>query len=278
MARIRSIKPEFWTSEQIIECSPMARLLFIGMWNFCDDAGNHTASAKTLKAEIFPSDDITSTNVQLLLDELVANELIVLYTAENKDFYHVTGWKKHQKIDRPTVKHPPFDEKSIATRRTFDERLPPERNGEEGNRNGEEGNRNGEEGSGEEVGEVSETITRETSNPPPPPVDYEKFSMHPDWVPSNQLETLCKMSGVSITPNTSNSSLKEFRTYWYTRQNIQRSQNEWDHAFVKSLKSTQERQSGRSPPDRRTRAEIAANSLHDPIQDEQSGGEYAQLT
>ena len=41
MARIRSIKPEFWTAEQVMECSPMARLLFIGMWNFCDDGGNH---------------------------------------------------------------------------------------------------------------------------------------------------------------------------------------------------------------------------------------------
>ena len=30
-----------WTSEQIVECSPIARLLFIGMWNFCDDGGNH---------------------------------------------------------------------------------------------------------------------------------------------------------------------------------------------------------------------------------------------
>jgi hypothetical protein len=49
MARIRTVKPEFWTSEQVMELSPLARLAFIGMWNFCDDAGVHTASAKRLK-------------------------------------------------------------------------------------------------------------------------------------------------------------------------------------------------------------------------------------
>ena len=79
MARIRTIKPEFWTSEQVMECSPLARLLFIGVWNFCDDAGNHPMSAKTLKALVFPGDDITSAKVGELLAELSTNGLIDLY-------------------------------------------------------------------------------------------------------------------------------------------------------------------------------------------------------
>lgn len=133
MARIRTTKPEFWTSEQVTDCSPMARLLFIGMWNFCDDAGNHPASAKTLKAEVFPSDDITSASVQLLVDELLANSLIVLYTAPNKDYWHVTGWHKHQKIDKPTYKHPPYSEELEVPRRTLGEASPTEGNGVEGN-------------------------------------------------------------------------------------------------------------------------------------------------
>lgn len=63
MARIRTIKPEFWVSEQIAECSTSARLLFVGLWNFCDDAGVHPAKPKTLKAELFPMDDITTGDV-----------------------------------------------------------------------------------------------------------------------------------------------------------------------------------------------------------------------
>ncbi|OEZ02295.1 MULTISPECIES: hypothetical protein [Stenotrophomonas] len=134
MARIRSIKPEFWSSEQVMECSPMARLLFIGLWNFCDDGGNHVASAKTVKAEIFPGDDISSTDVQRMLDELSSNSLIAFYSNAGKDYLHVTGWKKHQKIDRPTFKHPRY---SKDDRRALDEPSPPEGKGEEGS--GEEG-------------------------------------------------------------------------------------------------------------------------------------------
>lgn len=148
MARIRSIKPEFWSSEQVMECSPTARLLFIGLWNFCDDAGNHVASAKTIKAEIFPGDDISSTDVQRMLDELSSNSLIAFYANGEKQYLHVTGWKKHQKIDRPTFKHPAY---SNDDRRDLDESSPPEGKGEEGR---------GEEGEGKK-------------NPPNPPAGAE---------------------------------------------------------------------------------------------------------
>lgn len=140
MARIRTIKPEFWSSEQIMDLSPMARLLFIGLWNFCDDGGNHPASAKTLKAEIFPSDDITSSSVQLLIDELSSNYLITPYDSNGKGFWHVNGWK-HQKIDKPTFKHPPFiGEESGSTSRGLDEASPPEGKGREGSKPSDESN------------------------------------------------------------------------------------------------------------------------------------------
>ncbi len=105
MARIRTVKPEFWTSEQILECSTNARLLFIGMWNFCDDGGVHVASLKRLKAEVFPADDFTIEDVRRLIDELVANDLVVEFCADDRRFWKVTGWK-HQKIDRPNPKYP----------------------------------------------------------------------------------------------------------------------------------------------------------------------------
>ncbi|MFW6342498.1 MAG: hypothetical protein ACOC00_05710 [Halothiobacillaceae bacterium] len=134
MARIRSIKPEFWTSAQILECSPNARLLFIGMWNFCDDAGRHPDSLKQLKAEIFPADEMTLAEVEKMLDELSANGLITRYLVDGKGFIQVDGWH-HQKIDRPQPpKHPaPLDDDSSSVRRTF----APDRKGED--RKGEEG-------------------------------------------------------------------------------------------------------------------------------------------
>ena len=39
MARIRTIKPEFFTSEDIVALSPLARLLFIALWCEADREG-----------------------------------------------------------------------------------------------------------------------------------------------------------------------------------------------------------------------------------------------
>jgi len=100
MARIRTIKPEFWTNEQVMECSTNARLLFIGMWNFCDDDGRISFSCKQLKAQIFPADDISSESIRGMIDELSTNGLIICYEVENKHYLQVTGWH-HQRIDRP---------------------------------------------------------------------------------------------------------------------------------------------------------------------------------
>ena len=110
MARIRTIKPEFWSSEQVMDCSRNSRLLFIGLWNFADDAGRLPDSAKTIKAQIFPGDDdVNSTNVRGMLDELSANGLLQKYEANGRAYLQITGWQ-HQKIDRPRPsKHPPPD-------------------------------------------------------------------------------------------------------------------------------------------------------------------------
>lgn len=146
VARIRTIKPEFCTSEQVAECSTNARLLFVLMWCFCDDAGRHPANMKRLKMECFPGDSVTDKQVRGWVDELIKNRLLSEYTFENVGYLQVTGWKKHQKIDKPSYKYPPLDkdgnpifvERSPNGSGTIDERSPPEWNGMEGS--GEERN------------------------------------------------------------------------------------------------------------------------------------------
>jgi hypothetical protein len=171
MARIRTIKPEFWTSEQVMECSAMARLLFIGIWNFCDDAGNHPMSPKTIKALVFPGDDITAQAVESLLSELMVNRLITIYEASSKQYLHVNGWH-HQKIDRPTVKHPHFVEPSPNDCRAIGE----------GSTSGERDLTPGREGKG--------------SNTHSP---REPFAMFLEWVPDQvQLEAYAKRSGLAF--------------------------------------------------------------------------------
>lgn len=144
MARIRSVKPEFWTSEQIAECSPNARLLFIGVWSFADDAGVHKASPRRLKMEVFPSDDFGEIAVSVMVGELVKAGLVECYEVDGETYWKVTGWQKHQRIDQPTYRHP-LPDGSVPTtvrrrapeldssnvRRTSDERSGRERSGEE---------------------------------------------------------------------------------------------------------------------------------------------------
>lgn len=128
MPRIRSIKPEFFSSEQVVECSATARLLFIGMWCFCDDGGVHPASAARLKMEVLPGDPVTTREVEKLVQELKDANLLETYRVDGKDFWRVTGWK-HQRIDKPTYQHPlsrEFVEDSENARRMLLESSPPE--------------------------------------------------------------------------------------------------------------------------------------------------------
>lgn len=125
MARIRSIKPQFWTSEQIAECSPNARLTFIGMWNFCDDYGVHPASPARLKMEVFPADAFTKEDISSWMQELISQGLVIEYEAGNALYWLVTGWHKHQKIDSPTGQYPmPDGNIGAKIRRTPAERSP----------------------------------------------------------------------------------------------------------------------------------------------------------
>lgn len=57
MARIRTIKPEFWTSQTLGSVSPRARLLFLALISTADDHGRGGAVPKVLARTLFPFDD-----------------------------------------------------------------------------------------------------------------------------------------------------------------------------------------------------------------------------
>lgn len=171
MARIRTIKPEFWSSEQVMELSFPARLAFIGLWNFCDDRGVHTASAKRLKAEVFPSDEITTDVVSGLVAEMIHHGLVGEFEADAERYWYVTGWTKHQKIEKPTYRHPSppsaviprrclAEESANGPRKVDDNSLSDSQGG--GERSAPEGN--GREWKGEESKEQEQSSLRSDSS------------------------------------------------------------------------------------------------------------------
>jgi hypothetical protein len=94
LARIRSIKPTFWTNEDLAELGPWHRLCFIGLWNHADREGRLEDRPRRLKAAIFPFDD---QDMDSLLAGLHDRGFIVRYTAEGAAFIQVVNFLKHQR-------------------------------------------------------------------------------------------------------------------------------------------------------------------------------------
>jgi hypothetical protein len=100
MARIRTIKPEFFRSRALTECSLSARVTFIGLWTACDDEGRYRYEPELLKADIWPFEphhDIGG-DVQALAE----HGMVCIYESAGKRYLHVVNWHEHQKINRPS--------------------------------------------------------------------------------------------------------------------------------------------------------------------------------
>lgn len=111
MGRIRSIKPEFCVSETLADCSRDARLLFLLMWCFCDDYGNHPAKLVMLKAEVFPTDPLTKGDMQRLVGELLKHDLLIEYRGDDgATYWHVKGWHHQLITKRSQRRFPAYSE------------------------------------------------------------------------------------------------------------------------------------------------------------------------
>lgn len=102
MARIRTIKPEFFTSEVVASLPLRARLTWIGIWTHADDEGRCRDNAKLIKAAVYPLDDLPAADVEEDLDALADRGLIQRYEVEGKHYFHIPGWHEHQYINKPT--------------------------------------------------------------------------------------------------------------------------------------------------------------------------------
>lgn len=96
MARIRSLKPEFFTSADVVACSPLARLLFIATWCEADREGRLYWKPDTLKLRYLPADKC---DVDKLADELEARGMLVRYDVNGIRYASVTGFTRHQIIN-----------------------------------------------------------------------------------------------------------------------------------------------------------------------------------
>lgn len=108
MARIRTIKPEFFKSETIAGLPLAARLTFIGMWTEADDDGRLAADPVLLKAALWPRDDRTVKDIEADLSALLDAGLVRRMEARErrsgkiKTVIEVVSWREHQTINKRT--------------------------------------------------------------------------------------------------------------------------------------------------------------------------------
>jgi len=96
MARIRTIKPEFFTSESILSIEPLARLLFIGLWCESDRDGRLAWKPKTLKFRYLPADNV---DMDDLTEQLVSEGMILIYSSDGHEYCWIPSFSNHQVIN-----------------------------------------------------------------------------------------------------------------------------------------------------------------------------------
>lgn len=210
MARIRSIKPEFWTDEKVVELPAMARLLFIGLWNFADDDGRMVLSAKRLKLQIFPADKC---DISALLGELRGNSLIAIYQVDGIEYLQVNGFAKHQKVDKRTASKHPAPPNSPEPRR-----IPPPEGIKEGIK----------EGSGGDAAVAA-----------PAPGDSRLGSRLPeDWKPDKDLEAWSTATRPDLNFDT---VLADFRDFWLAKPGAAGRKLDWNRTFKRWVRNEKQK-------------------------------------
>ena len=108
MARNRMLNPEFWLDEEIAKLKPHTRLLYMGLWNICDD--NYATLPNRpdwIKAQVFPYEKI---NTPQLLGELSGSGKILLFLgSDGQEYWFIKNFFKYQRVEKPSKpKYPEF--------------------------------------------------------------------------------------------------------------------------------------------------------------------------
>lgn len=94
MARIRSIKPDFFTDDKINELDIKTRLFFIGMWTQADKRGRLLDRPKHLRIKILPCDRLDGEKMVVALE---TEGRIIRYTVNGENYIQIRNFELHQR-------------------------------------------------------------------------------------------------------------------------------------------------------------------------------------
>lgn len=211
--RIRSIKPEFWRSEDISSLRDWNdRFLFIGLWSYVDDNGVGLDRLSLIATDLF-ADDVerdpseTFARVSRGLQNLSEHGRITRYRVDGKDYLHITNWTKHQRIDKPNKpRYPLPTSENVESRESVAEssrecrESPAPGTGEQGSRGTEE--------------QRKESAPRKRG-----------ARLPDDWTPNDELNEQMRSERPDIDLS---SELLVFRDYWIAQPGQKGVKADWD--------------------------------------------------
>jgi hypothetical protein len=102
MARIRTVKPEFWRHEGLSALPESTHLLAAALLNYADDDGYFNANPKLVQAECFPLRE-PSVSIHDSLTALARQGYLRIGTGpDGRRYGHIVNFHQHQHINRKT--------------------------------------------------------------------------------------------------------------------------------------------------------------------------------
>lgn len=118
MARIRTVKPDFFRHEALFDAERSAglplRLAFAGLWTAADREGRFRWKPRELKLDCLPYDEV---DFAVVLNALAEHGFVCKYTVDGQEFGFIPGWHKHQHINQREAQSnlPPPSDASTCT-------------------------------------------------------------------------------------------------------------------------------------------------------------------
>jgi hypothetical protein len=105
MARMRSLKPEFWADEELAcQLTRDERMLYLGLWNLADEHSRLRGDPRYIKGQLFPyDDDITPDGIEKMLGNLGALGKVHAYRVGAGRFLFLPNLGKHQRLETDKV-------------------------------------------------------------------------------------------------------------------------------------------------------------------------------
>lgn len=115
MARMRTLKPEFFRDKKIGKLGPIPALVYQALWVMADDGGAAPADPERVWGEMFVGwPEMTLTTVAGALRELAVSARIKLYRVGDDTYALIPRFPEHQKPSRPSKFRYPRSEEWVT--------------------------------------------------------------------------------------------------------------------------------------------------------------------